>query len=374
MPQVSSMRRQRSANGSMKCMRRSSILENFEVITDNPIPEVPEFGARVRVCYAGACYDENDKAALMHARRKLRGFQDTSLFPGFEVSGVVDELSPDISNKKPEFHEGDRIIVYPSDEKLVHSGYSEFIPIKNVDDLIKIPPTVSLEKACMLPCGALRAYSAIDMVKPFFLDKLKHSNGPVNVLIIGASGLGLWTLALSRHLLAENNSKVRLSVADGKVENLMVAKELGCNDIVHWDESIYEAQILDRTRSSCSNGADVVVDFVCSPRSVKRSLKVLNERGVLVVGGNGDCDMSVRIPTLSSHGQVIMGAQQGTREQLDELVHVVADDGVKCPPYRVFPLEEANRAFQCLSDATLAGRAILQVSPENDEYDKVFFD
>lgn len=48
-----------------------------------------------------------------------------------------------------------------------------------------------------------------------------------------------------------------------------------------------------------------------------------------MVGGYGDCDMSVRIPTLSSHGQVIMGAQQGTREQLDELVHVVADDGVR---------------------------------------------
>lgn len=43
--------------------------------------------------------------------------------------------------------------------------------------------------------------------------------------------------------------------------------------------TVYEAQILDRTRSSCSNGADVVVDFVCSPRSVKRSLKVLNEVG-----------------------------------------------------------------------------------------------
>lgn len=41
---------------------------------------------------------------------------------GFEVSGVVDELSPEICNKKPEFHEGDRIIVYPSDEKIVHSG------------------------------------------------------------------------------------------------------------------------------------------------------------------------------------------------------------------------------------------------------------
>jgi hypothetical protein len=51
----------------------------------------------VQVCYAGACYDENDKAALMHARRKLRGFQDTSLFPGRTLTRV--ELQTLLGNK-----------------------------------------------------------------------------------------------------------------------------------------------------------------------------------------------------------------------------------------------------------------------------------
>ena len=48
----------------------------------------------------------------------------------------------------------------------------------------------------------------------------------------------------------------------------------------------------------------------------------------MVVGGKNDCDISVRIPTLSSNGQVIMGACSGTRQQLSDLVHLIADQEV----------------------------------------------
>ena len=52
MPQVTSssgsMRRMRSTSSSMKCIRHKSLFEDCE-ITDNPIPEVPKDGARVRV-------------------------------------------------------------------------------------------------------------------------------------------------------------------------------------------------------------------------------------------------------------------------------------------------------------------------------------
>ena len=55
--------------------------------------------------------------------------------------------------------------------------YDEFIPVKNMADLVKVPASVPLEVACLLPCGALKSYSAIQMVKPFFLDKLENKDG-----------------------------------------------------------------------------------------------------------------------------------------------------------------------------------------------------
>ena len=41
--------------------------------------------------------------------------------------------------------------------------------------------------------------------------------GIVNVLIVGAGGLGLWTLRLAEYYIGSNSSRVRLTVADTNV-------------------------------------------------------------------------------------------------------------------------------------------------------------
>ena len=40
---------------------------------------------------------------------------------------------------------------------------------------------------------------------------------PTNVVIVGAGGMGLWTLKLANHLLSGDISRVRLTVADTNV-------------------------------------------------------------------------------------------------------------------------------------------------------------
>ena len=39
----------------------------------------------------------------------------------------------------------------------------------------------------------------------------------INVLIVGAGGLGLWTLQVAKYYLGTNESRLRLAVADGSV-------------------------------------------------------------------------------------------------------------------------------------------------------------
>jgi len=39
----------------------------------------------------------------------------------------------------------------------------------------------------------------------------------VNILIVGAGGLGLWTLKLAEYYIGTNNTNVRLAVADTNV-------------------------------------------------------------------------------------------------------------------------------------------------------------
>jgi D-arabinose 1-dehydrogenase-like Zn-dependent alcohol dehydrogenase len=46
--------------------------------------------------------------------------------------------------------------------------------------------------------------------------------------------------------------------------------------IIHWNEEDHEQYIVERTLDACKGGVDVIVDFVSSPRTVQRDLKVLN--------------------------------------------------------------------------------------------------
>jgi len=60
---------------------------------------------------------------------------------------------------------------------LTLSSYSDYIVVKDASNLVRIPDTLPLDLAAMLPCGGLAAYAAVQRVKPFILDKLENTPG-----------------------------------------------------------------------------------------------------------------------------------------------------------------------------------------------------
>jgi D-arabinose 1-dehydrogenase-like Zn-dependent alcohol dehydrogenase len=261
---------------SMKSFRRASTTEDFVKDEEQPMPDLQSGGAIVKVFFAGACYTNAQVVNSGQKRPRMMGVKDTSLFPGFEVSGVVEEIDPKV---KTTVKIGDRVIVYPTEEEeLNESGYAEYISVKDATNLIALPDTLALDVAAILPCGALAAYAAVLRVKPFVEERLHSSPaGTVNVLIVGAGGLALWTLRLCAYHIAATGNRVRIVVADSSVEKLMIAKAHGCYDVVHWDDSQYEDYLLMRTKNACKGGIDVAIDFVSTSRTVSRAMKVLKE-------------------------------------------------------------------------------------------------
>lgn len=49
--------------------------------------------------------------------------------------------------------------------------------MKDATNLVRIPESMPLELAAMLPGGALAAYAAVQRVKPFILEKLENTTG-----------------------------------------------------------------------------------------------------------------------------------------------------------------------------------------------------
>ncbi|XP_069132836.1 quinone oxidoreductase-like isoform X2 [Argopecten irradians] len=309
------------------------------------MPEIPKGGLLVRVCYAGACYSEGI----------LRKKQIRPTLPGLEVSGVVQDVCASLPNSN--FTTGDKVVLYP-DEEMANSGYTEYIAVDDVQNCLQIPENIPLEVAAMLPGGALSAYSALLKAKPH-VEKLKEVKSCVNVLVVGAGGLGLWAVKLAQFLVGNMSNDIRLFVADNSIDKLLTAQDHGCFDIIHWNEEDHEQYIIERTLDACRGGVDVVVDFVSSPRTMQRSMKILNREGLILVGGNTMSEVSINLNTLAAKQQSIVGIPKGSLAQLQELVTAVSEGFVTPPTYTVYPSGEATQVFDDLARCRITGRAIL---------------
>jgi len=60
---------------------------------------------------------------------------------------------------------------------LVMFSYAEYMLVKDVSNVIKVPDSLPLDVAAILPCGALAAYAAVQRVRPFIEDRLRNLFG-----------------------------------------------------------------------------------------------------------------------------------------------------------------------------------------------------
>jgi len=326
-----------------------------------PLPDVPKGGARIKVSYAGACY----RTRYLNNKTDFRVHA-----PGYEISGVVEALGAGLDKNRCHINMGDHVVVYPYEKEgnsaFADSGYPEYISVPNLRYLVKVPNSLSMSVAAMLPCGGLRAYNAICRTAPKIQHHLNTKESECTLLIVSAGGLGLWALQCAKHMFGDN-PKLRIVMTDNKSEKLFHALDEGADDVVHWAESEHEGYLYERTLDVCQDGVDVAIDFVSSPRTLKRVLSILNFEGLCVVAGNSGHEAHVSLQTLAINEQSLIGTQRGSVEMLEHLISLVAEKQILAPSYSIFPICEVEQVFRKVSQAQVKGRAILQICPELQE-------
>lgn len=274
---------------------------NFEV----PVPDVPLNGARVRVVCAGACYRMRNRSPSASSISSVQsteesyysgnyGIRDGALFPGYEVSGIVDALGENVKSTE-EIAVNKRVILYPYDG--IPHGYAEYIVVNDLSFLVPIPDNLPLGIAAMLPSGALLAKNAVFTAHTYVTQLLKSrpANQICRVLIVGTGGLALWAIRIAQHHFKSPDCKdrVEITVASLKDEGFKLANELQkyfyitkfinfvyyyyfSVTLVQWNEEVHEKQLIDRTKDACNGLVDIVIDFGTTSRSLHRSLQCLN--------------------------------------------------------------------------------------------------
>jgi hypothetical protein len=229
-----------------------------------PVQEVPSKGARILVVYAGACYrrsremsntsissgdqmtrEMSDISVTAAALAQMQatgsygradsfgpnspshcGYRDASLFPGFEVAGVIESLGEDVDEDLCPLKVGQRVVIYPYEG--VPAGYSELFVVPDLKYLIPIPDNLGLSVAAMLPTGALLAMSSI-LSAHKIIEHVAEKRGldkPVKLLIVGTGGLALWAIRIAQQHFFTKDSKLKvdITVASLRDEGLELAK------------------------------------------------------------------------------------------------------------------------------------------------------
>ncbi|XP_067212478.1 uncharacterized protein Drat isoform X2 [Linepithema humile] len=351
---------------------------------DVPVPDVPAHGARIRVMCAGACYHPRRSPSLtsltsVSSGSSLaadisvesdypvslphHGMRDAALFPGYEVAGVIESFGTDVP-EGCELAVGDRVILYPYDG--IPNGYVEYLVVHDLKYLIKIPDSMSLSVAAMLPAGALLAMNTVFAAHEHVQALLKErgANSVCKILVVGTGGLALWALRIASYHFSNMRDRVTTTIASLKDDGLLIAQEFQRVSVVQWNEDLYEKQLIERTMDACGGQVDVVIDFGTTSRNLHRSMQCLSKGGVVfVIKEVADRLLPKFSRRAEERQQSIKAVEPGTLEQLGELVQLVASGKIEPPPHTVYPAEEALDVVQKLCHSEIQGRAILRFYP-----------
>jgi len=176
----------------------------------------------------------------------------------------------------------------PSDQPPhFHGAYGEYYYMKPGHWLFKVPDALPDPLVSPVNCALSEVIYGLNQIGITLGD---------TVVIQGAGGLGLYATAVAKEMGAG-----QVIVLDRLGARLTLAREFGADHLINVDElSVTErvAYVLDHTRGI---GADVVAEFVGSPRVLSEGIEMLRWGGRYLWVGN----INLGFPTEIDPGNVV---------------------------------------------------------------------
>lgn len=343
------------ASGRMRAIRLNGfggpgVFEAVEI--EIPRPSPGEFLVRVKAC--GVCGHD-----VLSRSGKLSASKGDIL--GHEIAGTVEAVgSSDLDDwlgkrvalvqrrpcgKCPDCQAG-----HTSQCRLgpgfygddIQGGYAEFV-LAGPLNAVRLPAAIDDVTAAVLSCGVGTGLHALRAAEITASDV---------VVITGAGGgVGLHAVQLASHYecrviaITSNSDKVAAIEASGADEVLV-------------RPSIREIRTV-ATRFGRPRGADAVLEITGAPQFAT-SLRVLAPRGRLVLIGNVRPETIPLDPGLTIVKELqIVGSSHATRDDLVEVINLVASGRIHPVIAQTFPLSEVAAAHAALEARNSAGRLVV---------------
>ena len=272
----------------------------------------------------------------------------SGIIPGHEVTGIVAEIGPDVTNLalgdhvgvSPlwstdgtcEFCESEREMLCHAREitgETVNGGYAEYM-LATAAQTFLLPDNLDLVDAAPLFCPGMTAYSAVN--------RLNIKDGS-KIAIFGPGGVGHMAIQFAKLAGAE------VTVVGRTQAHLDVALEVGADHIINSSDISKVEAIFDTM--------DGALIFADSDMVAEWAFKTIKWGGTLV--------NAVPLHLKEIHlnmGKRIEGTILSTNEEMRQVIKLAAEGKIRTVTER-FPMAEADKALTLLSEGKLQSRAVL---------------
>jgi len=297
---------------------------------DAPRPALQEGDVLVRVHAAGINpVDWKIRQGYMQSFLPLK----LPLILGWDLSGVVEEVGPGVSN----FSVGDAVYGRPDITR--DGAYAEYIAVR-AREIAPKPASLDHIHAASVPLAALTAWQSLfEAIAPSTAAGL--SSGQTVLIHAAAGGVGTFAVQLAKWKGAH-------VIGTGSAGNAEFLRELGVDTFIDYNTTRFEDVVRD---------VDVVYDTV-GGETQERSWGVLRKGGMLVsITGQPSADRA------KEHGVRASAIRlQPSAAHLMELSRLIDAGTLKPIIAKVFPLSATREAHELSQTGHVRGKIVLEVA------------
>lgn len=309
--------------------------------------------------FAGICHSD------VHTVRAEWGQPAYPVVPGHEIAGIVTDVGPEVTKYKV----GDRVGVgcfvdscrecdecragdeqyctgggmvgtyngVGRDGEPTQGGYSGAIVVDE-NYVLRIPDSISLDKAAPLLCAGITTYSP-----------LRHWNaGPGRkIAVIGLGGLGHLAVKIAAAMGAE------VTVLSQSLKKMEDGLRLGATD--------YRATSDRDTFKDLKGTFDLIINTVSANLDLTDYLKLLKLDGTLVELGMPEHPMEVPAGALIFGRRSIAGSLIGGIAETQEMLDFCAEHGV-APEIEVVAPDYVNEAYERMLASDVRYRFVIDTA------------
>jgi NADPH:quinone reductase len=304
-------------------------------LEDIPIPEPGPGQIRIKVEAAGVNFVEI-------YQRKGQYTLPLPFTPGGEAAGRVDAVASDVSS----IEVGARVAAMDA-----RGSYAQYTLIQ-ADQAVPLPEGVNAEVAAAVMTQGITAHFLAHSV-------FKLEAGQTALIHAAAGGVGQLLVQIAK----KRGARVIGTV--GSVEKAQIARDLGADEVILYNETDFEAETKRLTNGV---GVDVVYDSV-GRTTFEKGLNVLKPRGLMALFGQSSGPVAPLDPQiLNAKGSLYLTRPTykhyiATREELlwraQDIFGWIAAGELRVRIDKTFPLAQAPAAHQYLEDRKTQGKVLL---------------